>query len=326
MTRLLPLLASLLIATSAMAEPGIINAPRGTTVQMRSGPADAFDTLRLLRPGATVEVLEEDPAGMWSRVRDASGTTGWVPQTALSQPTEDIQPLQRDADRPDYIRRDVSGSDGYATAPDHSREQVYVNSPSAGRLNLRQGPGTDTAILGTLDHGAAVTILGGGDPWRRVRSADGQVGYVHNAYLSSDTPTIAPAPVQPEPGRVLQSMYVNAPRYGALNLRQGPGTQYDIAETMPQGARVEVLDGGTDTWRFVRSANGQLGFAHVNYLSPTRPSAARMQRQEYREYDENGRRVIRVSPQELTGLLAVCAFSGNLDRCMVRQLERRERR
>lgn len=338
MTRLFTLFASLLVATAttAMAAQGIIDAPRGDTVQMRNGPADAFDLTRLLRPGTPVDLLGNDPSGLWTHVRDPSGAEGWIRATALADP-DSGEPARavhtgRNADRPDHIRRDASGAPRSnspyttGTAPtttDDGRETLYVNSPAAGKLNLRQGPGTDTSVLATLRHGSAVSIIGGAAPWRRVRTEDGMTGYVHDAYLSTAAPDhTAPEPITPAPGRVLETLYVNAPRYGALNLRTGPGTGYDIAETMPQGTRVEILDGGTGPWRYLRSENGTQGYAHADYLSPTRPAAARVAREEYRD----GRRVIRVSPQELTGLLAVCAFSGNLDRCMVRQLERRDRR
>ncbi|MBP0484240.1 SH3 domain-containing protein [Sagittula salina] len=353
MPRLLPLLASLVIATAAplsaaWAAQALIDAPRGTTIEMRRGPAEAFDLVRLLRPGATVDVLGNDPADMWVKVRHPSGAEGWIRRSALAQPPVEASEkpraenptLPRASDRPDWIHRDASrggstgawretgretGRDSGRDFPrdqsrDDGRERMYVSSRTSA-LNLRQGPGTNTAVLDTLQHGSPVTILGGGDPWRRVRSESGQVGYVHGNYLTSEAPLNRAQPGAPARG----TRFVDAPDYGALNLRQGPGTDFAIAATMSHGTQVEVLDGGTDNWRLVRTEDGAVGFAAANYLSVDRP-APRVTRQENREEYRDGRRVIRVTPQELPGLLAACAFSGNLDRCIARQIDRRDGR
>lgn len=342
LSRLMLTLTLGITALPALAETGVIDTPRGTTVEMRSGPAEAFDLIRLLRDGTVVEVLETDPANMWLRVRGPSGAVGWVPRTALENPqaqTDDR--MQSTRDTADWIRRDAStGPDSHnfdrgnygndtstATAQrdSYNREQLYVDAPDAGALNLRGGPGTTYAVIETLPHGSTVTLLGGAAPWRRVRSEEGFVGYVHDGYLSAQAPVVQAPRAVPEPpndGRVLQTLYVDAPRYGALNLRAGPGTQYDIRETMPQGTRVEVLQGGTPDWHFVRSESGELGFASINYLSTSRPAAAAT-RDDRPDYDSQGRRIIRITPNDLPGLLAACAFAGDVNRCIARQMRDR---
>ncbi|GAA4223326.1 uncharacterized protein YgiM (DUF1202 family) [Sagittula marina] len=349
-------------AVPALAAQGVIDTPRGTTVEMRNGPAAAFDIERLLRDGTVVDILSDDPAGMWVEVRGPSGATGWIPRSKLEDPEQEAEnTLRRSADRPDWIRRDASDDarsarrDTVTNTPTRSagrtttaggfdrdasgRETLYVNSPSAGALNLRSGPGTNYNILDQLAHGDQVVILGGSAPWRRVRAESGWTGYVYGTYLSATPPDQLQPPRTrptdpPSAGRVVDTLWVDAPQYGGLNLRAGPGTSYDIRETMDHRSRVELLEGGTETWKLLRSDTGEVGFAHVDYLSENRPPravpSADDRRQDWpRQRDErkrNDRNVLRVTPEDLPRILAECAFSGdNLESCVVRELGRGSR-
>jgi uncharacterized protein YraI len=52
-----------------------------------------------------------------------------------------------------------------------------------------------------------------------------------------------------------------------LNLRQGPGTQYDIIATMPEGAPI-VIEGCLETYDWCRvSYDGATGYASASYLA-----------------------------------------------------------
>lgn len=76
------------------------------------------------------------------------------------------------------------------------------------RLRLRAGPGTQFAILGLLEPGAVVDVVGGPDgAWFEVALADGQQGWCHGHYLERiddpvddpvDEPTDEPEPSETE--------------------------------------------------------------------------------------------------------------------------------
>lgn len=68
-----------------------------------------------------------------------------------------------------------------------------------------------------------------------------------------------------------QTLVVNSPGDGFLNLRTGPGTQYNIIRKMFNGSSVEVLErsGG---WVRVRHQSGAVGWAFRQYL--VRPEAS----------------------------------------------------
>ena len=76
------------------------------------------------------------------------------------------------------------------------------------------------------------------------------------------------------PAAVLaQTMYVNTPSGGNVNMRSGPGTDYDVVHHVPNGAKVTLNTFvGNDNWRSV-TYNGRDGFISARYLSSTKPSS-----------------------------------------------------
>ena len=60
-------------------------------------------------------------------------------------------------------------------------------------------------------------------------------------------------------------MYITS----GVNLRKGPGKEYDVIDTMPKGAAVEVI-GSENGWIKVKY-NGKEGFTGSSYLSKTKP-------------------------------------------------------
>lgn len=62
------------------------------------------------------------------------------------------------------------------------RLSVEVRDPD-GHSNLREGPGTQTPVIGRVDSGQRVTLLGRSGSWWKVRTADGREGYLHGSRL-----------------------------------------------------------------------------------------------------------------------------------------------
>ena len=52
-----------------------------------------------------------------------------------------------------------------------------------------------------------------------------------------------------------------------LNLRTGPGTNYDRVLTLAQGVSVSVLDNSNAEWVKVRTTSGQEGYCSRQYLT-----------------------------------------------------------
>ena len=56
------------------------------------------------------------------------------------------------------------------------------------RLNLRAGAGTQFKILTAVETGDQMEVLSRGESWTRVRTADGQTGWIPAGYLETEPP------------------------------------------------------------------------------------------------------------------------------------------
>ena len=56
------------------------------------------------------------------------------------------------------------------------------------RLNLRAGAGTQFKILKSVETGDQMEILGRGESWTRVRTTDGETGWIPAGYLETEPP------------------------------------------------------------------------------------------------------------------------------------------
>ncbi len=147
-------------------------------------------------------------------------------------------------------------------------QTMYVNAPYDGFLNLRSGPSTAYHIRARMPHGSRVTIHDHAGKWVELRHESGLTGWAHSGWLSHVRPARATAPRPPL--AELETRFVHAPRHGALNLREGPGTAHPVIMTMAHGSRVRLL-GAQDDWLFVRHVSGKLGWAHGRYLVERNP-------------------------------------------------------
>lgn len=59
----------------------------------------------------------------------------------------------------------------------------------------------------------------------------------------------------------------------SLNVRSGPGTNYEILTTLSPGATVEVLDGGNGWYRI--SYKGEVAYVSADYVTPSAASTAK---------------------------------------------------
>ncbi|KUF09139.1 SH3 domain-containing protein [Pseudoponticoccus marisrubri] len=151
-------------------------------------------------------------------------------------------------------------------------QSLYVNAPDDGFLNLRSGPSTAYRVIRQMPHGDTVTVLSTPGKWYKVLHRSGASGWAHSGWLVQDDPTRAPG--YHDGITQLPTLYVHAPGHGALNLRQGPGTEHAVILQMAQASRVEVL-GEQGKWLLVRHESGHVGWAHGDYLSSTRQALPR---------------------------------------------------
>lgn len=142
---------------------GLVTAVAGLLTVLKSGPADPA-------PPAPAPVAQT-PAG--------SAPVAQVPVVPAPAPTP--APALTVAPAASAISVGVrpAGSSRVLAA---IRLSVEVRDPD-GHSNLREGPGTQTPVIGRVDSGQRVTLLGRSGSWWKVRTADGREGYLHGSRL-----------------------------------------------------------------------------------------------------------------------------------------------
>ncbi len=134
-----------------------------------------------LKHGTKVTVLSVSNG--WSCIKTDS-LTGYVKSTYLVAASGPLPTEKPEATPVPEVTAKPEG-----TAAPGGIAVIKLNSSSS-RLNVRKGPSTSTAIVGTLKHNTQVEVLEASGDWSRIRSGS-LTGYVMTSYLSQ---SVAPAP------------------------------------------------------------------------------------------------------------------------------------
>ena len=185
-----------------------------------------------LRAGASkqTERLRSYPRGTWLRIMEDYGD--W------------------------YKVKGPDGLNGYMM-----KEYVYVSAGAMGivgivdvqdSLNLRSKAGSSGKVIGAYPDGVPCILLSESGDWYHV-SVDGKAGYFNADYIdkkymaySQDVCTV-----------------VN-PNGKNVNLRKGPGTQYSVVKSIPNGSYGMIIQEGDGWWKI--SVNGSVGYMMTDYL------------------------------------------------------------
>ena len=163
----------------------------------------------------------------------------------------------------DWHQVEVNGKEGYMMARFLNRNETAVTATvrtnSGIGLNVREEPGTDSAILTSVKNGGRVVVTQKGRDWCRV-NLGGTVGFMSTKYLQFGTVSSDAA------GKIA---IVNNPRdTQVLNLRQGPGTDTKVLDYYRNGTKVSILKAGS-TWHKVQVEDGKVGYMMAKFLKVT---------------------------------------------------------
>lgn len=118
---------------------------------------------------------------------------------------------------------------------------------TASELNIRQSASQSADRVGFYTYGDRIAVLESSNGWGRTDKGWISLSYV---YMDGDT------------GSKTASGTVTATQ---LNVRSGPGTNYEVVKSLTQGANVQVLEQitiGTTTWGYVSG-----GWASMEYIN-----------------------------------------------------------
>lgn len=142
----------------------------------------------------------------------------------------------------------------------------YVRTGNTGKLYLRQGMSTDSAILGKFPNGTMVTVLYDLGAWCYVL-VNGQYGYMMSRYLSDgQSPAVTPSPT-PCPGPTdgtAAAVWNENSSFVYLRSSKDSSNTLNVLAQVPNGAYVTVLERETFWSRIVY--NGMAGYMASRYL------------------------------------------------------------
>ena len=137
---------------------------------------------------------------------------------------------------------------------------------SGGALNLRKGPGTEYASLGTVHDGDHIDVLRYGDIWSKVETDDGKIGYIKNLYIEDGDTNYAS-------GTDYFDSHFTAYTTASVNFRAGASTSTASMGTLSKGTKVTVL-GENGRFYLVKNSAGTQGFVSKSYISRNKPSGS----------------------------------------------------
>ena len=226
-----------------------VTSSNGLNVRMRTGPGLNYGVIASYAPG-TVCTIQSAESG-WYQIRIGS-YTGYMMARYLTE----VKPSGSSTTKPDT---DWTYGDN-----------VWVTSTNGKGVYLREGPGKNYASIGFYAVGTAGRALKYGSTWTYVQIGD-RTGYMMTRFLTSLKP--APMPTAPAVVPPASGAWVISGNGRNVNLRSGPGIQYNAIAAFAPGTQVTILTQGIE-WNYVQ-IQGFYGYMMRKYIydSGTAPAS-----------------------------------------------------
>lgn len=264
------------VSTFAIGDFAGINGTEGVLL-LHADASEESAILEVLLNGVLVTIRDnavEVEGVVWWPIESPSGLQGWVPQEISGQqvlmPQES---MSHDGDRTSDISQELQSG------------QDVILHLEGNVLLLHSEPDPDSGVLEALVSGIVVRIVDGpesinGTTWWRVRSPSQIEGWVPQEIEGATvlfppdtvfaTPTLVPS-LTPLPSPTPAGLFVggtatiHTTRGDTLNVRNGPGTNYQVLTELRNGSVVSIIggpqQGGPYTWWKIRTASGIEGWA-----------------------------------------------------------------
>ena len=197
-------------------------------LRIRSGPGTSHAIIGTLLRNAIVQ--GDEITGDWIHVTPSDNKTGWCHRDFLELLDE--------------------------TPPTPTQDTYRVD---ANTLNVRQGPGLNYAVIGSVKKGEVVEGLAISPDglWAQIRTTSAVTGWSSLQYLTKAT-----APPPPGPSDIQMIVTTTT-----LNVRSGPGTGFSIIGQVHHGEIVTYLH-ATPAWDWVtiKTAQNTTGWCSARYL------------------------------------------------------------
>ena len=138
-------------------------------------------------------------------------------------------------------------------------EEFMVTAES---LNVRTGPGTNYAVIGSVKKGQKYVPFESGQngAWGKIKLSNGKTGWVSMTYMKSlDTCT-----TQDNSSQTKEENWTGVVTASSLNVRYDAGTKYSVKASLPKGTEVEVKYEKNGWYRIEYKKGGRFDFGYVS--------------------------------------------------------------
>lgn len=219
----------------------------GSYLNLRSGPGTGYQASGQLKQGTSLQIVEK--SGDWYKVKTPAGSVGWVASWLVAvknTPVATTAPVQSQAPA--------------SSAPGNVQKAVVKGTV----VNIRGGAGTGFQVLGQLKMGTTLTVLGKSGDWYKLQTPVGP-GWVLGSLLTiSSVPANTASPQTPSAPAVTTPVVNDKSALAVINgsvvnIRSGPGTNYDVVSRASKGDRLPLVDKSAD-WYKVKLPGGYYGW------------------------------------------------------------------
>ena len=233
--------ANWLVDIEAAASPAVAAAQRAVVkdpaVNLRSGPGTGNGIVGKAARGDSLEVLARE--GDWLKVNKGGlvcWVAGWLVE--VGQAASSGTPAQSPPPSP-------------VSAP----SQIEV---TADGVNIRGGPGTGYSVVGRADSGNRFNLLDKSGDWYKIAVGGGS-GWVYGQFARLQAEAAPAAQTPASPGWAVISG-------NGVNIRNGPGTSYQVVTRANQGDKFLLADRSADWYKIVLN-NGNPGWVYSPLVS-----------------------------------------------------------
>ncbi|PEE42354.1 enterotoxin EntFM [Bacillus pseudomycoides] len=222
-------------------------------LNVRTGPGTGNDIISKVQEGQVLQVTGEENG--WFKV-NVNGKTGYVSS--------------------DF----VTTGEKTGTAVQQGTGNYTVNVSS---LNVRTGPSASHTVVGTVDKGQTVQVVGEVQDWFKINH-NGGTGYVSKDFVTKGGTTTNVSTETEKPNKNEMTIRKDGSYVvdtGALRVRTGPATYNAVIGGVLQGQTLQVI-GGENGWYKInhQGRTGYVSADHVKFVkggtanvtTPSRPT------------------------------------------------------
>lgn len=179
----------------------------------------------------------------------------------------------------EWYKINYGGSDAYVYADYIKAETETSGSIVNNNVNVRADASAESDVVGKVNSGDTVTIIGENGDWFKIKRTNGNVAYVSKEYVNGKVPekienasllstssnnNVVSCSFKKEP--VVQKEYAQVDVANGLKIRDGAGTNFQKIGVLDCGEYVDVLS-ASDGWLYIKSDDGTQGYVSADFAT-----------------------------------------------------------